>query len=178
MTHALSTEALISADAIQARVRDLARELQHDYGNSEPYVVVGVLNGVFMFLADLLRHLQGPVEVEFVRAQSYGNKTESQGDVRFSGVSHLEISGKRVLVVDDIVDSGATLSKLVGLLEEKGASEVRTCTLLDKPSRRKVPFGVHYKCFTIEDHFIVGYGLDFAGRYRNLPAIYRLVTGA
>jgi hypoxanthine phosphoribosyltransferase len=178
MSHILSPEPLITEAELHARVRDVAHQVNAHYGPEEPYVVIGVLNGVFMFLADLLRHLDGPVEVDFVRAESYGHKTESQGEVRFSGLSRLDLAGKRVLVVDDIVDSGSTLSQLVRLIEEKGASEVRTCTLLDKPSRRKVPFGVHFKGFTIDDHFAVGYGLDFAGRYRNLPTIFRLLQDA
>jgi len=157
MTHSLSPEPLIGAAEIQSRVRAVARDVNAYFGTTEPYVVLGVLNGVFMFLADLLRHLEGPIEVDFMRAQSYGDKTESQGEVRFSGLERLDVVGKRVLVVDDIVDSGSTLSQLTQRLEEMGALDVRTCALLDKPARRKVPFGVHFRCFTIDDHFVVGF---------------------
>lgn len=178
MPHSLSPEPLISAEEIQARVHDLGLEIRHHYGEKEPFVVLGILNGVFMFLADLVRQLHGPVELDFIKAQSYGNQTESQGQVHFSGFDRLDLIGKKVLIVDDIVDSASTLSQLTRLLEEQGVADIKTCTLFDKPSRRKVPFAVHFKGFTIEDHFIVGYGLDFDGRYRNLPAVFRLVTGA
>lgn len=178
MAYVLSSEPLLTEKTLQTRVVALAREINAYYGEEEPYLVLGILNGVFVFLADLLRHLHGPVEVAFVGAESYGDRTESQGQVQFRGLDKLDCRGKKVLLVDDIVDSGHTLSQLVARLEDIGAAEVRSCTLLDKPSRRKVPFGVHYRGFVIEDHFVVGYGLDYAGRYRQLPAVYRLVNEA
>ena len=178
MTCTVSVEPLIAADVLRSRVRDLSREVQGHFGADEPYVVIGVLNGVFMFIADLLRHLEGPLEVDFIRARSYGDRTESQGEVLFEGLAKLDLRGKRVLVVDDIADWGSTLSQLLRVLEVCGALSVHTCSLIDKPSRRKVPFKVDFVGFTIEDHFIVGYGLDYAGRYRNLPAVHRLLIEA
>ncbi len=160
---------LLTAEQIAARVAELGRQITRDYGG-QPVVVLGVLNGVVVFLADLLRHLDLPCEVDFVTLASYGSSTVSSGEITLVREPRLPLEGKRVLVVEDIVDTGRTLAWLVNWLRER-AAEVRVCCLLDKASRREVPVRLDYVGFEIPDAFVVGYGLDFAQAYRNLPYV-------
>ncbi|KVI07234.1 uncharacterized protein LOC112510246 isoform X2 [Cynara cardunculus var. scolymus] len=160
------------------KVCELASQITYDFStpNSSPPVVVGVATGAFLFLADLVRNIRLPVTVDFVRAESYGSGTTAAGAPKISCDLKLDVAGKHIILVEDIVDTGNTVSCLISYLEGKGATSVSVCTLLDKPARRKVHFkllgdGKFYSGFECPDSFVVGYGLDFNERYRNLPYI-------
>ncbi|KAE9457456.1 hypothetical protein RHGRI_017239 [Rhododendron griersonianum] len=175
---------LYSSEEISRRVSELASQITSDLDNnntnntesSPPVVVVGVATGAFLFLADLVRNIKLPITVDFIRAESYGSGTVSSGDPRISSDLKMDILGKHVILVEDIVDTGNTLSCLIAHLKSKGASSISVCTLLDKPERRKVNFelvgeGKYYCGFECPDYFVVGYGLDLAELYRNLPYV-------
>ena len=164
---------VFSEAQIQEAVRRLAREVEADYHNT-PLLVVGVLRGSFVFLADLVRQLHVPLTVDFVRLSSYGASTTSSGRVWLHHGLRSPIRGWDILVVEDIVDTGLTTSFLLSYLKGRGATSVRVCALLDKPSRRQVPVPIDYVGFHAPDRFLVGYGLDFNQRYRELPAVYAL----
>ncbi|MEA3402100.1 MAG: hypoxanthine phosphoribosyltransferase [Armatimonadota bacterium] len=159
--------------ATEAEIRDaverLAGELTEDVGELSP-ILVGVLNGAFVFLADLVRRLDFPLEIDFMNASSYGEGTVSEGLEIQTDLS-LDVEGRHVVLVDDILDTGQTLQGLVRHVTGRGAASVRTCCLLDKPARRTVDFEADYVGIEIPDRFVVGYGLDFAQRHRNLPFI-------
>ncbi len=161
---------LISLEEIYARIAELAAEINRDYAGSDKLVAVGVLKGSVFFLVDLLKHLEVPVAVDFFQTSSYGNSTEA-GEVRIRKDLDLSVRGADVLLIEDIVDTGYTLRTILDLLKFRGARTVRLCALLDKPSRRRVEVPIDYKGFSIEDHFVIGYGLDYAEHYRNLPYI-------
>ena len=160
---------LISEEAIQRRVVEMAAELRRDFPNG--LHLVAVLKGAFIFLADLVRHLEGQVTLDFMAVSSYAKGTTSSGEVRMLKDLDLALEGKDVLIVEDIVDSGLTLSYLQDILRARGPRALRTACLLSKPSRRQVDVAVEYVGFAIEDKFVVGYGLDHAEKYRNLPYI-------
>ena len=161
---------LLSEEQIHTRVRELGAEISRDYAGKEP-LFVGVLKGCFIFMADLVRAAQLKSEVEFIGLSSYKNATKSSGVVRILKDLDKPINGKDVLIIEDIVDSGMTLSFLKENLLSRGAASLHIATLLDKPERRRVPLHVDYSGFTIPDEFVVGYGLDYAEKYRNLPDI-------
>jgi hypoxanthine phosphoribosyltransferase len=171
---------MISAKAIAARVEELAREITAHFAGSERLIVVGLLRGSFVFIADLVREIDLPVEVDFLEASSYGNSTESSREVRILKDLRGEIAGCDVLVVEDIVDTGFTLSHVVRLLQSRAPRRLEVCALLDKPSRREVDIRATWTGFEIPDEFVVGYGIDFAQRNRNLPYIgkVRFTDGA
>ncbi|PNT71673.1 uncharacterized protein LOC100837563 [Brachypodium distachyon] len=162
---------------IAARVAEVASELAADLRPlPEPAVIVGVATGAFLFLADLVRRVDVPLSVDFVRAESYGDGTESSGRPRVTADLKVDVAGKHVVVVEDIVDTGNTLSCLIAHLQKKGASSISVCTFLDKPARRTVNFqlvgdGKFYRGFECPDSFVVGYGMDYAELYRNLPYV-------
>lgn len=165
---------MISASAILARVEELGAAITSDYPDStRPLLLVGVLKGATLFLADLVRHINRPVEFDFVAVSSYGAATVSSGEVRVLKDLDASVSGKDVIIVEDILDTGLTLrfSYLVESLRARNALSVRICVLLDKPRRRRVPVDVSYRGFEIGDLFVVGYGMDYAERYRNLPYV-------
>ena len=164
---------LLSAEQIQARVREMAAEIEADYRGREP-VLIGVLDGAVVFLADLMRALTIPVRIDFVKWSSYGDSSVSSGEVQILKDLSFSVEGKHVLAVEDIVDTGLTLSYLMENLRTRDPASVAIATLLDKPSRRKVEVKLDYVGFRIPDEFVVGYGLDFAQRYRNLPYIATL----
>jgi hypoxanthine phosphoribosyltransferase len=164
-------EEMISAKAIAARVEALAKEIHEVFAGTDKLIVVGLLRGSFVFIADLVRELDLPVEVDFIEASSYGDSTESSREVRILKDLRGEIHDRDVLVVEDIVDTGFTLKHVVGLLKAKGPKRLRTIALLDKPSRREVDIRADWTGFEIPDEFVVGYGIDFAQRNRNLPFI-------
>ena len=168
---------LISASEIDRRVKELARVISSDYAGREP-VVVGILKGAFIFMADLVRELDMPIEVEFVACESYHSGTASSGQVKLTRDVGVPIAGRHVLLIEDIVDSGRTTDFLLGHLKAKGAASVRLCVLLDKPSRRVVPVTIDYLAFSVPDHFLVGYGLDVDQRFRNLPAVFSVEVSA
>src|SRR6185503_1697551 len=160
---------LISKAALARRVRELSHEIERDFGGRE-LVVVAVLNGTVMFLADLLRHLSLPLRLDFIGVSSYGAGTES-GDLVFTKELRLDVRGRDVLLVDDILDTGKTLYRVLGKLRALKPSRIKTCVLLNKAARRVEPVTADYIGFKIPDVFVVGYGLDFAERYRNLPFV-------
>jgi len=162
-------EVLVSEEAIRTKVAELGRRISDDY-EGEELLLIGLLRGSIVFLSDLMRKLTIPVRLDFIGIQSYGLSTES-GAVRLVMDLETDISGRHVLVVEDIVDTGKTLSYLVQNLKARQPASLRVCALLDKPDRRQVPIKVDYVGFEIPDKFVVGYGLDFAEGYRNLPHV-------
>lgn len=167
---------LFSADQIRARVSALAAELARHYGQDE-FMAIALLKGSFVFAADLIRalaaHQARPV-VDFIVLSSYGTGTSSSGTVALRHELSLPVAGQRVLLIDDILDTGRTLQAACRILAERGAAEVRTCVLLDKPSRRVVPVSADYAGFEVGNLFVVGYGLDYNNRYRHLPGLVAL----
>lgn len=161
---------LISEKEIRNRISQLAREIEESYQGRE-LMAIGILKGSVPFLADLIRKLSLPVSYDFMAVSSYGEATESSGVVRITYDITGDISGKNILIVEDIIDTGRTLSHLKTFLQAKGPASVKIATLLDKPDRRVVPISVDFVGFTIPDEFVVGYGLDYANRYRNLPYV-------
>jgi hypoxanthine phosphoribosyltransferase len=162
---------MISAKAIAARIEALANEIQAKFKGTDKLVVVGLLRGSFVFIADLVRELDLPVEVDFLEASSYGNSTESSREVRILKDLRGEIAGRDVLVVEDIVDTGHTLKHVTSLLTSREPKRLACIALLDKPTRREVDVKADWTGFEIPDEFVVGYGIDFAQRNRNLPFI-------
>ena len=164
---------IISRDEIQAVVARLAGELNRDYQGKEP-LIIGVLRGSFVFLADLVRMLDFPIEIDFIRLASYGAGKESSGEVRVLLDVGMPVAGRHLIVVEDIVDTGLTAAWLVDHLKERSPLSVKLCALVDKPSRRRVPVTIDYLGLTVPDKFLVGYGLDWDQKYRNLPDICAL----
>ena len=162
---------MISAKAIAARVEGLAREITAHFAGSDKLVVVGLLRGSFVFIADLVREIDLPVEVDFLEASSYGDAMHSSREVRILKDLRGEIAGRDVLVVEDIVDTGFTLLHVRNLLLTREPARLEVCALLDKPSRREADIKATWTGFQIPDEFVVGYGIDFAQRNRNLPYI-------
>jgi hypoxanthine phosphoribosyltransferase len=163
-------ETLIDAERLQARVRELGLEISSDYEGRE-LLLVGVLKGAVFFMADLMRSITVPCEIDFMAISSYGASTDSSGVVRILKDLDLNIEGRHVVVVEDIVDSGLTLSYLVRNLESREPASLEVCALLTKPERRQIEVNVRYTGFDIPNKFVIGYGLDFAERYRNLPYV-------
>ena len=158
---------LITEDAIRSKVHELAARISADYAGSQP-LLVGLLKGSFIFLADLARALDIDSEIDFMTVSSYGNSMENS-EVRILKDLAEPIAGRDVLIVEDIIDTGLTLSKILDVLAARHPRSLKVCTLLNKPSRRKADVTVHYNGFDIDDVFVAGYGIDFAQRYRNLP---------
>jgi hypoxanthine phosphoribosyltransferase len=166
-------EVLVSAADLQRRVAELGKQIASDYAG-KPLLLVGVLKGAVFFLSDLMRHVDIPVEVDFMAVASYGSATDSSGVVRILKDLDAAIEGRDVLIVEDIVDSGLTLQYLMRNLGSRNPRTLEVCALLVKPARRKVELPTKYVGFEIEDRFVVGYGLDYAERYRNLPFVAAL----
>jgi len=164
---------LISEDQIRARVQAMARDIERDYRNKNP-LLVGVLKGSFIFLADLVRELPFPVEIDFLAVSSYGKATETSGEVKIIKDLSEPIEGRHVLLVEDIVDTGLTLQYLYRLLMDRAPASLRIAVFLDKKERRVVEVPIHYIGFEVPDLFLVGYGLDYAEKYRNLKYIRAL----
>ena len=163
-------EVMLTAAAIQARIDELGATITGDYAGRKP-LFLGVLKGATIFLSDLIRRVDLTMDLDFMAVSSYGSGTESTGDVKINKDSDVAVRGRDIIVVEDIIDTGRTLSRLLDLLRTRGASSIRLAALLDKPSRRVIDVQVDYIGFTIPDAFVVGYGLDFDERYRNLPYI-------
>lgn len=163
-------EVLFSQDEIKRAVARLAAEIRKDYQGKQP-LLIGILKGSFVFMADLIRQLELPVEVDFVKLSSYGTGTESSGEVKMIQGLETPIMGRDVLVIEDIVDTGLTLTFLLDYVQEEKPASVRLCALTDKPSRRQVPVTIDYLGFTVPDKFIVGYGIDWNEKFRYLPDI-------
>ena len=161
---------LIGEDELAARISALAHEIRQDVPSGQVHMIC-VLKGAFLFLGDLIRSMEGHVTIDFMACSSYGTGTSSSGEVRLSKDLDTRIEGRDVIIVEDIVDTGLTLHYLQEILQARGPRSLRTACLLSKPSRRKIDVKVDYIGFTIEDKFVVGYGLDYAEQYRNLPYI-------
>jgi len=166
---------LYTEEQIKRRVRGLAREIKAVYGDGE-FTIVSLINGAVMFTADLMREIDNPVRLDCIRVSSYGTRTKSVGTPQIVASLTLDIKDRDVLVIDDILDTGKTLSLVVSLARKLGPASLRTCVLLDKKARREVEFEADFVGFQIPNKFVVGYGLDFAERYRNLPCIGVLKT--
>ena len=171
LTRPYVIDQMISAKSIAARIEELASEIRTHFEGTDKLIVVGLLRGSFVFIADLVRELDLPVEVDFLEASSYGNSTVSSKEVRILKDLRGEIAGRDVLVVEDIVDTGFTLHHVLHLLKSRNPARIEVCALLDKPSRREADIKATWTGFEIPDEFVVGYGIDFAQRNRNLPYI-------
>jgi hypoxanthine phosphoribosyltransferase len=163
-------EVLVAAEDLSRRVRELGQAISRDY-SGRPLLLVGVLKGAVFFLSDLMRHIDIPVEVDFMAVASYGSATDSSGVVRILKDLDIAIEGRDVLIVEDIVDSGLTLQYLLRNLGSRNPASLEVCALLTKPDRRKVDLPTRYVGFEIPDRFVIGYGLDYAERHRNLPFV-------
>ena len=170
-------EVLVQADELQHRIREMAAEVSRDYKGRD-LLLIGVLKGAVFFLADLMRQLDIPCEVDFMAVSSYGSSTDSSGVVRILKDLDAPLEGRNVLIVEDIVDSGLTLQYLMRTLAARNPASIEVCALLTKPERRKVETPARYVGFEIPDKFAIGYGLDYAERYRNLPYVATLTGTA
>lgn len=164
------TGKMLTEEQIKAKVYELGKKIEEDF-KGEDLLVVGILKGASVFVSDLIRCIDLDVNIDFMSVTSYGSSTESSGTVKILKDLDVDIEGKNVLIVEDIIDSGLTLSNLVAALKTRNPKSLKLCTLLDKPQRRKANIPVDYVGFVIEDKFIVGYGIDYAEKYRNLPYI-------
>lgn len=163
-------EVLFSKDQLATRIKEIATELDKDYAGKKP-LMVAILKGSVMFFTDLIREMSLPLEIDFMSISSYGNGVKSSGEVKMIKDLDNKIEGKDVIIVEDIVDSGYTMRYLKNLLEARKPASIKICALLDKPSRRETDVKVDYKGFEVGNEFVVGYGLDYAGLYRNIPFI-------
>jgi hypoxanthine phosphoribosyltransferase len=170
MSDAAVGDILVQRDELEHRVRELAEEISRDYAGRR-LLLIGVLKGAVFFLADLMRHLDVDCEVDFMAVSSYGASTDSSGVVRILKDLDASIEGRDVLIVEDIVDSGLTLSYLFRMLRARGPATLEVCALLTKPERREIDLPIRYVGFEIPNRFAIGYGLDYAERYRNLPYV-------
>lgn len=166
-------EILLTAETIQQRVGELGEAISRDYGGDRVFFV-GVLKGAWMFLADLSRHISTPASFDFMSVSSYGAATKSSGVVQIIKDLEESIEGRHVIIVEDIVDSGLTLSYLIDMLKTRHPASLKVCVLLDKPDRRVASVSLDYVGFKIPDAFVVGYGLDYAGEYRHVPYVFTL----
>lgn len=165
---------MITREEIAAKVKELGEIISRDYAGKE-IVAVGILKGCFVFMSDIIREISADIQVHFMQVSSYGSGTESSGKINIIKDIDIDISGKDVIIFEDIIDSGNTLSKLVPMIKGRGAASVKVCTLLSKPSRRVVEFEAEYTGFEIPDKFIIGYGLDCDEQFRQLPYIAEVV---
>lgn len=168
-------EQMISADDIQARVKELGEEISTYYAGSEHLILVGLLRGSVIFMADLARAIDQPVTLDFMTVSSYGNAMSSSRDVKVIKDLDEDIEGADILIIEDIVDSGHTLSKVLAMLALRNPRSMKICTLLDKPSGREVDVNAKWVGFEVPDTFVVGYGIDYSQRYRNLPYLGKVV---
>ena len=163
----------ISEEDIRKNVEEIAYNISEEYKDKEP-VLIGVLNGSFIFIADLIRKISTPSEVDFIRLASYGQNSISSGNIQLTKDIELSLMGKPVIIVEDIIDTGLTLSYLIKHIKKKSPESIRVCTLINKFGRRKKDIGIDYRGFDIEEGFLVGYGLDYSEKYRHLPYILSL----
>jgi hypoxanthine phosphoribosyltransferase len=170
MNSKVERHVLFDRHEIEVTVRRLASEISQDYRNQNP-LLLGVLRGSFVFLADLIRHLDFPLEVDFIGLSSYGSRTQSSGKIRVVKEPETSVRGRNVLVVEDIVDTGLTTAFLLKYLKRHKPVSVKLCALADKPSRREIPVNIDYLGFTVPNKFLIGYGLDANQKFRNLPDI-------
>ncbi|MDA3895535.1 MAG: hypoxanthine phosphoribosyltransferase [Desulfobacteraceae bacterium] len=164
---------VLTEKEIDRLISSVAQKISEEYKDKR-LVLIGVLKGAFVFLGDLARKLTIPVEIDFIQFSSYGNRDSSSGDVQLRSDISSELNGKNLLVVEDIIDTGLTITKLIKHLESFNPESIRVCTFIDKHERREVDYKADYACYSVEGGFLVGYGLDYAEKYRNLPALYHL----
>ena len=170
-------ENLIDRKTVENRIKELAKQIEKDYAGEEVYCV-GLLKGSVVFLSDLVKEINSPVVIDFMSVSSYGSETVSSGDVKILKDTDLDLRGKHVLIVEDIIDTGLTLEHVIKYFKDsKGVKTLKTCTLLSKPERRKVNIDIDYVGFDVPDKFVIGYGLDFDQKYRGLPYISYLQPG-
>lgn len=174
MSQPLKKERLFSSREIQKRVGELAQTLSDDYQDRD-LLMVGVLKGAYIFMADLVKKMTIPVRMDFVRLSSYGHGSQSQGRIRVTKPVELPVAGQDILIVEDIIDTGLTLDFFTRSLREQNPRSIKICALVDKGERRELPVTINYVGFTVPEGFIVGYGLDYNEEYRQLPALYRLL---
>jgi hypoxanthine phosphoribosyltransferase len=163
-------EVLLSEETLSKRIKELGEEITNDYKDKD-LVVIGILKGAVIFMSELVKNIKMPITIDFMAVSSYGKSTISTGEVRIIKDLDFSVEGKDLLIVEDIIDTGLTLNYLSELLKKRGANSVKVCTLLDKPDRRTIGVNVDYLGFEIPDEFVVGYGLDYAEQYRNLPFV-------
>ena len=163
-------EVLLSEEEVNARIREMGEQISKDYAGKNIHLIC-ILKGASFFMCELAKRIDIPVSIDFMSVSSYGESTESSGEIKIKKDLEEPLEGKHVLIVEDIVDTGKTLQYLMGLMKERGAEDVKLCALLDKPDRRVVDVRADYTGFPIPDEFVVGYGLDYAQKYRNLPYI-------
>lgn len=166
-------EVLVSEEEIKAKVKELGKQIAEDY-KGEDLLLVGILKGAVIFMSELAQNIELPVQMDFMAVSSYGKSSTSTGEVRIIKDLDFSVENRNLLIIEDIIDTGYTLSYLMDNLKKRGAKSVKVCTLLDKPDRRKADIHVNYLGFVVPDEFIVGYGLDYAEQYRNLPYIAAL----
>jgi hypoxanthine phosphoribosyltransferase len=169
----MKQELLIPQNVIESRIKELASQISADYIGKEP-VVVGVLNGAVFFLADIVREVTIPLKIDFIRAASYGSGVSSCGDVRLTKGLEIPITNKPVIIVEDIVDTGLTLSKILDIMMEQNPESIKICALIDKQERRETEISIDYCGFKVKEGFLVGYGLDYNEQFRCMKAIYKL----
>lgn len=167
-------ETLISREEVESRIKELAKLIETDYKEKD-LICIGLLKGSVMFLSDLIKEITLPLQIDFMNVSSYGSETTSSGNVKVIKDTDIDVRGKDVLIVEDIIDTGITLEYVIGMFKTKGVASVKTCTLLSKPERRKIDVKVDYIGFEVPDKFVIGYGLDYAQKYRNLPYIGAVV---
>ncbi|WP_300359360.1 hypoxanthine phosphoribosyltransferase [Fusobacterium sp.] len=169
-----NVEVLISREKVEARISELAREIEKDYANKD-LICVGLLKGSVMFMSDLIKEISMDLRIDFMKVSSYGGGTNSTGVVKILKDVDLDLTGKDVLIVEDIIDTGLTIVNVKDFLKQKNPNSIKVCTLLDKPSRRLVEVEGEYVGFEIPDEFVVGYGLDLDEKYRNIPFVGKFV---
>ena len=167
---------LVSGEAVRARCKELGQEISQHYGN-EPLVAVGILRGCFMFFGELVRNLHCPAATDFMFVSSYGNAMKSSGTVKIERDLEMDIASQHVLLIDDIVDTGRTLSNLVKMLKVRKPKSIEVCAMLDKKSQRRAEVDVKFSAFDIDNHFVVGFGLDYRQQFRNMDFIGKLKEG-
>lgn len=167
-------ETLISREEVESRIKELAKLIETDYKEKD-LICVALLKGSVIFLSDLIKEITLPLQIDFMNVSSYGSETTSSGNVKVIKDTDIDVRGKDVLIVEDIIDTGITLEYVIGMFKTKGVASVKTCTLLSKPERRKIDVKVDYIGFEVPDKFVIGYGLDYAQKYRNLPYIGAVV---
>lgn len=166
-------EVLVNEDEITSKVKELGKQITEDYKDQD-LMLIGILKGAVIFMSELAQNIELPVQMDFMAVSSYGKSSVSTGEVRIIKDLDFSVEDRNLLIIEDIIDTGYTLSYLIDNLKKRGAKSVKVCTLLDKPDRRKADIHVDYLGFVVPDEFIVGYGLDYAERYRNLPYVAAL----
>ena len=161
---------LVTEEQLKNKVIELGKKITEDY-NGEEVIIIGVLKGCTVFMSDLIRQIDLPLQIDFMVASSYGNDTKTSGNVKIIKDINIDVHNKNVIIVEDIIDTGLTMKNLKGIFEVRQCKSIKICTLLDKKERRKVEVSADYVGFDIPDEFVVGYGLDYAGKYRNIPEI-------